>query len=427
MRDHSKHIRLTREEAISRLLERAELHPTTELVSLRDALWRVSAAGCTARVDVPNATCSQMDGIAVRFDDFAEGIPDTSRWKAGRDFGWANTGCAMPEGFDTVIPIESVRFPNAPVLGETDPGAPEVLEAPKSRGERCRERGAEHRVGDIVVAAHERLTPTKLSLLAMCGVSEVSVVSRPRVAFIPTGSELVPIGGPLPEGKAYDSNSVLLEGKLRAWGANPVMFACVPDDPDGIRDALLRACAGADIVVICAGSSKGEHDYTMEVLEDVGEVICHETNHGPGLHTSASLVHRTAVLGLSGPPAGFEITADWYLKPLVDTYLYGSARPFDTVNACLAPPEKGPASGHGARGGFRGNGMPPDDFFAIRPVRLSSEDGMLVATPVAGGPHPDLGRLDEADGYLEAHPRTLHELHAGDTVSVELRYPYRRL
>ena len=67
---------------------------------------------------------------------------------------------------------------------------------------------------------------------------------------------------------------------------------------------------------------------------------------------------------------------------------------------------------------------PGKDFFAIRPVRLSRTPEGLVATPITGGPHPDLLKLDEADGYLEMHPFAYRDLEPGDEVTVELRYPY---
>lgn len=249
---------------------------------------------------------------------------------------------------------------------------------------------------------------------------------------------------------------MLLEGKLRLWGAEPVMFGCIPDDPQQIAQALQLACSTCDIAVICEGSSKGEHDYTMEVLQSLGQVFCHETNHGPGKHTSAAVVDGTPVLRLSGPPEGFEITADWYLKPLVDTYLYQELHEFKKVRAKLLKPQRtvaaasngqaagpdgpatsnGPATpngpiaphpGKGARAGFRGFGKPSANFFVIRPVHVQSQDGKLVAIPVTGGPHPDLVRLDEANGYVEMHPKKLHELRDGDEVEVELRYPYQEL
>ena len=452
MRDHTNHIELKREDAIARLVDAAHFEPKTEVVSIHEAFGRVTSCECVSKVDVPNALCAQMDGIAVRFSDFEDGMPDTASWQLGREYGWANTGTALPEGFDTAIAIEKVLFDGG--VGEVgsgavDPGRLEILEPPAKRGASCREKGANFERGQLLLPAGTRLTPTKVSALAMCGYSEVEVVAKPRVVFIPTGDELVSPGCELPTGKAYDSNGVLLEGKLRLWGAEPVIYDCIPDDWDTIEKTVLRACAEADIVAVNAGSSKGAKDFTMEILEEIGQVICHETNHGPGRHTSASVVDGTPVLGLSGPPSGCEITADWYLKPLVDSFLFGKVIEFEKVTAKSAPAEKvggshkqgahsafkggpggaGPGGpGSGVPGGPGGKGKGPGkDFFAIRPVRLERTDGGLVATPITGGPHPDLLKLDEADGYLEMHPFAYRELQPGDPVTVELRYPYAKL
>lgn len=440
MRDHSQHIELKREDAIARLVEAARFEPRVETVGIHEAFGRVTASECCSKVDVPNALCAQMDGIAVRFADFADGMPDTSEWQLGDQYDWANTGTALPAGYDTAIRIEDVEFDGG--VGEVgldniNPGSLNVLVPPAKKGASCRERGANFEEGQVLLPQGTCLTPTKVSALAMCGYANVEVVAKPRVAFIATGDELVAPGADLPAGKAYDSNGVLLEGKLRLWGAEPVIHDCIPDDWSVIKQAILEACDDADIVVVNAGSSKGAKDFTMEILEEIGTVICHETNHGPGRHTSASMVNGTPVLGLSGPPSGCEITADWYLKPLVDSFLYGRVIEFQKVTALSAPAEKvegghkqGAHSafkgGPGGPGGKGGHG-PGKDFFAIRPVRLSRTAEGLVATPITGGPHPDLLKLDDADGYLEMHPFAYRDLQPGDEVTVELRYPYKNV
>lgn len=435
MRDHTNHIELPREAAIERLIDASTFSATTETVGLHDAHLRVTASECRSRIDVPNALCAQMDGIAVRFDDFSEGMPDTSNWQLGREYDWANTGTALPIGFDCAIRIEQVEFDGGVGnvgIGTQNPGALHILEAPARRYASCKQRGSNFTEGQALLPAGTRLTPAKLSTLAMCGFSEVEVVKKPRVAFIPTGDELVSPGDDLPEGKAYDSNGVLLEGKLRLWGAEPVIYECIPDDWDTIAEAILRACDEADIVAINAGSSKGSKDFTMEILEQIGTVICHETNHGPGRHTSASVVNGTPVLGLSGPPSGCEITADWYLKPLVDWFLYGRVAPFGHVKATFdgqaqpagGKPAKKTPDTPGASGKSR---EPGKDFFGIRPVKLERENDMLKAKPIANGMHPDLLQLDGADGYLELHPSAYRNLKPGDEVTVELRYPYTSL
>lgn len=435
MRDHSSHIELPRELAIERLVNAARFEPAIETVDLHEAHMRVTARECRSLINVPNALCAQMDGIAVRFDDFANGMPDTSNWQLGREYDWANTGTALPQGFDCSIAIEQVEFDSgvgAVSVNGTNPGVLRILEAPTKRFANCRETGASFEAGCVLLPAGTRLTPTKLSALAMCGYASIDVVKRPRVSFIPTGDELVSPGDALPIGKAYDSNGILLEGKLLLWGAEPIVRKCIPDDWSTIKSAILNACNESDIVVVNAGSSKGAKDFTMEILEEIGSVICHETNHGPGRHTSASIVNGTPVLGLSGPPSGCEITADWYLKPLVDAFLYGHTIEFDHVKAHLGKAEKA-AGTHkmGAHSAFKNgpakSGGPGKDFFAIRPVKLERSDNSLKATPITGGPHPDLLKLDEADGYLEMHPSAYRELSLGDEVVVELRYPYTSL
>ncbi|MDD5893043.1 MAG: molybdopterin molybdotransferase MoeA [Coriobacteriaceae bacterium] len=417
MRDHSKHIQLTREQAIEKLVEVSEFAPRTELVDLHGACGRVTAADCSSRYDIPSALCSQMDGIAVHFDDFADGMPDVSTWTFGKDYAWANTGTAMPAGFDTAIAIEQVEFDDAGMLV--------ALKAiPSQRGASCNQPGSTFAKGELLIPARTRLTPTKISALAMCGYTEVEVVAKPRVAFIPTGDELVEMGCELPAGKAYESNGILLEQKLRLWGAEPVIYPCLPDDWDQIKAAILDASEKADIVAINAGSSKGAKDFTMEILEEIGTVFCHETNHGPGHHTSASQVNGTPVLGISGPPTGCEITSDWYLKPLVDYFLYGHIVEFTTATATLAQPLGG---GHGKSG--KPGGAPrkkvSSDFFAIRPVKVAYGADGLTVEPIPGSKHHNLLQLDEADAYVEKNPAELAGLEPGARIEVELRFPYR--
>ena len=426
MRDHSKHVELKREDAIQALIDVSNFTLETESVDLHDALGRVTAHACASLYDMPSALCAQMDGIAVRFDDFAEGMPDVSSWTCGVNYGWANTGTAMPEGFDTAVRIESVSF------GENGRLA-SIEAAPDKRGALCKQPGSDFAKGEVIVPARTRLTPAKISALAMCGYTSVDVVRKPKVVFIPTGDELVMMGQKLPAGKAYESNGILLEMKLKTWGAEPIIYPCLPDDWEQIKAALLKASDEADIVAINAGSSKGSKDFTMEILEEIGTVFYHETNHGPGRHTSASAVNGTPVLGISGPPGGCEITADWYLKPLVDTFLYGHTVEFTkaTVRLAESVPPGGPGGKpKGAPQGKPGSGPhdgPGEDFFAIKPVTLEYTKDGLVAHFVKGAGHLNLLQLDTTDGYLKRNPRTYGELREGSEAEIELRYPYTAL
>ena len=80
---------------------------------------------------------------------------------------------------------------------------------------------------------------------------------RPRVAVIPTGTELVEPGVPLRKGSIIEFNSRILSSLVEQWGGRPIRFSPVPDDIDQITEALRKACELYDVIVMNAGSSAG--------------------------------------------------------------------------------------------------------------------------------------------------------------------------
>ena len=157
MRDHSSHIELSRFDAVEALL--AAL-PTEfgdgkgcgryEQISVDDAFGRVLARDVIAKTDVPNVLTCSMDSIAVHWSDFAclgEGeIPDTTGWVRGVDWEFANTGVAMPEGFDTAVVVEHVEVSD-------DEQHVTIDAAPSKQFAGTKPVGAQMKAGDIVVEA----------------------------------------------------------------------------------------------------------------------------------------------------------------------------------------------------------------------------------------------------------------------------------
>lgn len=339
MRDHSKHIELSREEAVAAMLgkcafPKAEGAPMEELVPVAESFGRVLARDVASLVDKPNKLQCCMDSIAVHWEAFeglpAGELPDTSAWVRGADWEFANTGVAMPDGFDAAIVIEHVSV-------SADEQHVQIDAAPSARFAGTRAPGSQMKRGDVLARAGETVTPDVAARIATGNVTAVPVRVKPKVAFIPTGDELVVPGGPIETGRNIETNSLLFRGKVEKWGGVPLVFDIVPDDPGLIKDAIRRACAMADIVVLNAGSSKGSEDWNCEQMEELGEVICHETNHGPGHHSSYALVDGTPVVGISGPPAGASFTLNFYLRPLMMRFLGRPTEP-ERIPVRLAAP-----------------------------------------------------------------------------------------
>mgnify|MGYP004649840591 FL=1 len=425
MRDHSQHIQLSRDEAVSRMLAAVDETPggfgwskalsgeeahacevgrkCVEQVSLEQSVGRVLAYDVTSRCDTPSALTCGMDSIALHWSDFeglAEGeLPDTSAWVRGVDWQFANTGVAMPEGFDTAIVIEHVQVSD-------DQQHVTIDAAPSKQGAGTRPAGSTRKRGDMLAAAGTVVTPDVAARIGSGDNAVVPVVRKPRVAFIPTGNELVPAGVPLDptrvdqfaaRGRNFETNSILVRAKVEAWGGQFIPFDIVCDERPEIEAAIKRACEVADIVVLNAGSSKGSDDWSCEVMEEMGRMICHQTSHGPGHHSSYAVVDNVPIVGISGPSGGASFTLDFYLRPVMRKFL-GLDPIVPKTAARLAASFPAPKHGPGAKGKGKpaGEERPPEhpehedgkpEFFGIRPLVVApNAEGVLEARPVDGRP-----------------------------------------
>ncbi len=420
MRDHSHHVEIGRDQAIELLLEHASFNPSIETIPLEQAAGRVLAQDVVSAISVPNTRSCRMDSVAVHWDDFKEGMPDTTGWQQGKQWNFANTGIAMPEGFDTAVVIENV------VLSD-DLSSISFVAAPSRQFAGTSEAGSKIAKGDVLAKAGQVLTPLLLSGIAAGNVCEVQVLSKPSVAFIPTGNELVNRGGEIPLTKNIETNSILVAGKIAEWGGETLIWDIVPDNTELIKEAVAQACAQADIVVLNAGSSKGSDDWNVEMLDEMGTILYHQTNHGPGHHSSGAVVNGTAVVGISGPPGGVSFTTDFYVYPLIMKYLGQPCR-MKTIKARLAeaivpggpghspkPKDKAPA------GEDRPSVVAPGGlFFGVRQVRLEvDEDGVMEAYP-AKGMHLNPVEANETDGYYLVSSRDPLP-QPGDFIAVDVR------
>ncbi len=397
MQKNQHHICLPREEALNRIAAACHFEPKTEIVSLLHALNRVCAEDLRSVNTLPGKLTSRLDGIAVYYKDFAQGGPDTSLWQAGSQYVFANTGIAIAGDYDTVIKIEAVE------IDET--GKLVILKGPKEKGENTQKIGERMRTGDLLVRAHELLTPVHLSILAMGGVNQVKVLKKPVVAIIPTGNELVSREVSLPIGKNVESNGILIQSKAILWGAEPLLYGIVPDDPALLVRTVKDALSKADIVVLNAGSSKGTDDFTIEVLEQVGTILAHEAEHGPGRHTSFTIAGGKPIIGIVGPPIGADYTVDFYVLPLINQFLFLPTVEQQKLLVKLTDAVVSKGS---------------SDFY-VRIIVKWTEEGYL-GIPAMGRGRPAVEGMVQANAHLRI-PKGVAGYEQGDKVEVELRRP----
>ena len=303
---------IPRQKALDLFLEKAPLLKNTEMAEVVAASDRVTAAPVFAALSMPGYHAAAMDGIAVKAENtFSASDQNPLPLTAGEEYFNVNTGNPLPPGFNAVIKIEDVHF--------LPDNSAEII-SPATPWQYVRPVGEDVVAGELIVPARHRLRPPDFGALIAGGIKNVEVLVKPRVAIIPSGSEVVAPGAERGHGAIPDFNSTVIAAFLSEWGAQPQIYPIVPDDREKIKDAVSRALQENDLVIINAGSSAGDKDFTYMVLEDLGEVFIHGVATRPGKPTILGKAMGKPVVGLPGYPVSAYMSLEWFVLPLLYNY-----------------------------------------------------------------------------------------------------------
>lgn len=350
-----------KERALELLFSHWQPHPESSVVSLDESRGRVLTEDTFAKYTLPVVRAAEMDSVALRSADFAGGAPDTSGWKRGVEFDRADMGDDFDDHFDATVPVENVEF--LPDGGIRLHGVEEL-----HPGDGIRAAGTTVLKKEPLLSAGTRLGPVEMGVLAAGGITEVRCWKKPVVAVIPTGSELVARGQVPRRGENIDSNSLMLREMLADMGAEPLCFPIVRDAPGQMAGILKTALERADLVVVNAGSSKGEEDFSTRLLKTLGTFLFHEVAAVPGRPLSIAVADNKPVINLPGPPLAAFNGADWCIRAAVAYYLHTVPEEPVTIRAVLTDAVDAPA-------GLR---------FTLR-VQVYRENGTVYAKPIPRG------------------------------------------
>lgn len=297
--------------------------PLDETLPAVDALGRVLREDVVSGQDLPPFDNAAMDGFALRL----EGRPAAagSRFAvAGAQFAGdpvlphtgpaieITTGARVPEGYDSVVMVEHTRIEEGGTL---------VLEHAATPGQNIRRHGEDIAAGDRVLRAGRVLDPAAIGVLAALGVAQVRVASRPKIAIVCTGRELVDDPGrPLRPGQIRNSNLPTLRAQAIAAGAEVVHAETVGDEVEPFLAALHRAReAGATILVSTGAVSMGRHDFVPQALARLGaRALFHKVRIRPGKPLLfAPLDEGTCLFGLPGNPVSSLVGFRFFVEPLL--------------------------------------------------------------------------------------------------------------
>lgn len=312
----------------------------SERVFIGVALGRVLAEDIVAQEDYPTHPTSAMDGYAMIHADFAEhkalailgdnpaGADEVDQVESGiciKTF----TGSLMPQGSDTLIPIENVTVKDGLIM----------IEKPVPAGFAVRPVGESYKAGEVLIARGTTIGFAEIGVLAGINQVMVSVVQRPRVSIIATGSEILDIGQTQHHaGQIRSSNSYTLEALVNQLGGEAIGMGIVGDDKSAIMERFDEALRSSDIVVSTGGVSVGDYDFVKHIVPKLGaEVIFKGVNIKPGQHVMVAQRGSKFIVSLPGFAYSSTVTFMLYVAPLM-ARMMGRANPYEPIEATLKVP-----------------------------------------------------------------------------------------
>ena len=309
----------------------------TKRVPLSESLGYTLAHDIVAPVSDPQFPTASMDGYAIRYEDQKMGSlkvlgdnpagNDEQRVVHEGECIKTFTGSKMPEGADTLIPIENVTFESDFI----------TINESVDRGFAVRPVGEGYKAGDVLIAKGTKIGFVEVGVMAALGIVMVDVAVPPRVAVLATGSEILDLGECSDNPAAIrSSNNYTIEALCKSAGAEVLQMGTVKDDKASIMHSFTNAIESSDIVISTGGVSVGDYDFVKDIVPALGfEVIFQGVAIKPGRHIMVAQKGHKFILALPGFAYSSTVTAILYALPLIARML-GKKQAYRIVEARLA-------------------------------------------------------------------------------------------
>lgn len=367
-----------------------------------EAVGYVLAENVGADVDSPPHDKSLVDGFAIRVDDadkelrllelvVAGGVPN-QKIEPGTTIQ-VMTGAPIPVGTEAMVMVENTDQQGdlVRISGKVEPR------------QFIMPRATTFAKDDIVLAAGTRIRPIEVGLLCEVGRHEVLCRSRPRIAVLPTGDELVDcslVPGP---GQIRNSNGPMLAARVANSGCEVISLGVGRDEQSDLQSKIEQGL-DADMLLLSGGVSAGVRDLVPATLSSLGvEEVFHKVRLKPGkplwFGTRKKDDRTTLVFGLPGNPVSSLVCFELFVLPAIRA-LCG-----DSPNVEMLPVRLAEA--------FRQRGNRP----TYHPGKTFRDEGRTFVRPLPWHGSADMLTISRADCLIYFMPGD-GEYQVGDKLMV---------
>ena len=260
--------------AISKL-NNNQLKIGSEIVSIKDALNRISSEEVIAKSDYPADDNTAFDGFAVNSKETKNTFQKFKILKtiAAGDNPYIKkvnklscievmTGAIIKKPFDTIIPIEDIEFfpskQNAKYI---------IIKKKIKKSEFIRPKGSDYKKGNKIIRKGELINPAHILSLKTLGIDKVLVKKKVNIVFYPSGNELSDKKN-IPSWKIRNSNTIYLNSLIKSLPVNFTIQKILRDkDQKLFKEQISKQLKSKTDILITSGAvSKGKFDFIPSVI-----------------------------------------------------------------------------------------------------------------------------------------------------------------
>lgn len=308
--------------AVEKALENAKPSTITELVNIEDSLGRIISNDIVCIKNLPSFNNSAMDGFAIKASDASKALKVKKIIFAG-DLVEAclsegecykiMTGAKVPSDVDTIIPIEDVLSFEEDIVTIKD----EV-----KKGSCLRVKGEEKALDDLLFSKGEKISSSKVAVLASQGLTKIEVYKKLNIAVVSTGNELKEPWESASEDEIYNCNSYALISLLKEKGFDAKYMNVVPDSLEKSIE-FVASLKKYDVVITTGGISMGDADFVGQAFLQNGlKTIFHGVNIKPGRPIMMGVMKKdigqTFVMCLPGNPLTAMVNMHLFAIPVLN-------------------------------------------------------------------------------------------------------------
>ena len=262
-------------------LKKNKIKIKSELISAENSLNRISALDINSPNNYPAANNTAFDGFAINSKEtnkinnkntikfkiiktLAAGVNPKIKKISKFSTIEVTTGAIIKKPFDTVIPIEQIKFfPNS-----TKPKYI-IIKKKIKKNNFIRFLGSDFKKGERIIKKGEIVNSQHILAFKTLGVRKILVKKKPRIIFYSTGNE-ISNKTKVPYWKVRNSNNYYLKSFLKNLPFNFIEKKILRDN-DSIKfknEIKVNLKSNTDIIITSGAVSAGKFDFIPKIIKN---------------------------------------------------------------------------------------------------------------------------------------------------------------